>query len=110
MILKKKNQTFFNEKKIGLKTTLTDSTKNISINKTSYFEHFLSNVLTSYIIEDYINKERPKLIYKGSENFPYCKITNQIKEIQTTNLSNVIGISSLGFTKDKKNCNLETKY
>jgi hypothetical protein len=91
---------FINEEKTCLASDLFHK-RNISIYRGTYFHSFLTNELTTSLLES--RGHHPQITYRGSVHFPAFHENNgqwHLKRICESHMSNHIGVSTIVITND----------
>lgn len=91
---------FFNEKKLCLSKDLNDNINAISCHKATYYDTFLTNNSCGKIL---CSNQDNRVIASTSEFMPVIRMdddTVKLKSIASSMMSNEIGVSTLGLTRD----------
>lgn len=95
-----KGQHFYNEKKLCLSTDICLHTNEAECHKGSYFDTYLTNIISMQKLIEAENPERA--VFDGRRGYPYSLNAGILKlcSIKDSCVNNEIGVSTLAFTKD----------
>lgn len=97
---RKRRRQFFNERKISLLSTITNSSSEVILYPSSYFLSYLTNQSATLDMDSMARSSHPGSLWRGKAKFPIGTNTQRIKTLKDSQLSNHIGTNTLAICRD----------